>query len=138
MTVLSSCSIPNEPVATNSSASCNVHRLVRRSPTVLVLQPGRTPWVVALAFLAASPVVLAICIGMRAGLVLTVLLSVIPLCGVIPMVVVALCYQFLGTRARFDRDKQRISITGVRHGLGRDFSLSDIVAIQFCGAGIRP
>ncbi len=53
------------------------------------------------------------------------------------MAVMALLFQLFGTRAQFDRDQQRVRITGLRHGKGRNYSFSDIVAVQFCGAGIK-
>ena len=129
--------VPNDPVATMHSANGNVHRLSRVSPTVLVLEPGRSLWVSALVFLALFPVVLIVCIAKHAEVGLTLGLSLLPLSGAGGYAVPAFCYHRFGTRARLDRDTQRVTVTGARHGAGLRYSLADVRAIQFCDAGIK-
>jgi len=128
-------SVPQEPLATAHSANGNIHRLSRVSPGVLELEPGRADWWAALVSLAFFPIVLAVCIAMHAEMRLTVGLSLSPLFGAGGFGVGAFCYHRFGTRARFDRDRHMISVTGLRHGEGLRYSWDDIRAVQFCDAG---
>jgi hypothetical protein len=129
--------IPNEAIATKHSASGNIHRLARPSRAVLVLEPGRKLWIMALLILAVVPVVWGVCIFKRAATELTVGLSLMPLIGAFGVAVGGFCFHRFGTRVRFDCDLQRVTITGARHAGGLHYSFSDIAAVQFCDAGIK-
>jgi len=126
--------VPQEPVATAHSANGNIHRLSKVSPGVQVLESGHADWWAALVSLALFPVVLAVCIAVRAEMRLTVGLSLFPLFAAGGFGVAASCYHKFGTRARFDRNNRKISVTGLRHGEGFRCSWDDICAVQFCDA----
>jgi len=126
---------PNDPLPTTHSANGNVHRLVKISPKVLVLEPGSINWWAALVSFAFFLIVLAICNAKHADRGLTIGLSLFPVFTAAGFGIVAFCYHRFGTRVRFDGDKQEVSITGRRHGGGFHYPWKDIRAVQFCDAG---
>jgi len=124
--------VPAEPLPTTHLATRNVHRLTRESPGELVLEPGPADWWAALASLGFLPLILAVCFAKDASLGITVGLSLLPLLAAAGFTVAALVYDRYGTRARFDRDRRRVSVTGWRHGGGLSYPWEGIKAVQFC------
>jgi len=130
--------IPAEPAPATVSVNANIHRLSRVSSEVLVLEPGNSEWWAALIFLALTPVVLAVCLLKRADLRLTIGLTLFPVFGAAGCGVGAFCFHKFGTRARFDRDTRKVSVTGARHGSGFRYTWDQIQAVQFCAGKREP
>jgi hypothetical protein len=127
--------IPSEPLPTKLSANRNTHRLSKLSANVILLEPGKTELWAALLSLVFLPIVVASCLILHTSLALTIGLSLFPLFGVAGFGAGAFCYHKFGTRARFDREQRRVSVTGWRHGEGLSYPWEGIRAVQFCDSG---
>jgi hypothetical protein len=122
---------------TTGSANINVHRLVQPSPDVIVLEPGTKLRGWALMSLAFLPVSVAICLVFRPDLGIAIAICLAPLFAAGGFGAGHIGYQRLGTRVRFNRTEQSVRITGFRHARGTTLPLKQIVAVQFCDAGIK-
>lgn len=124
--------IPAEPLPNKQLATANIHKLSRKSPDELVLEPGQTDWWAALISIGFLPLVFGLCALKQASQGLTVSLCLIPVFAAGGFALAAWYYDRFGTRAHFDRKHRSVRVTGRQHGEGLSYPFEGIKAVQFC------
>ncbi len=125
-------------VPVNYSSSYNAHRVVRRGPGVLILEPDFSLLFTGLGILLLSPIIYFVILHYSNDHQLLLWGAAAPCLAGVPLIIASLISRAIGTRVRFDRDRGVIKITGVRFGEGVDYAVNEVREVQFCSAGITP
>jgi hypothetical protein len=130
-------SIPDDPLPSNVSSTYIVHRLVRESPNVLILEPG--PYLLRCAFvsIATLPIVVVVCLAMKLESKLTFGFSLFPVFAAGGAAVGHFIHQQLGMRARIDRDRRDIVVSKPASDEIHTLAIQDVVAVQHCDMGVH-
>lgn len=127
--------LPSTPLPASHSATYNIHRIYRPSPTVMLLQPSPVLWIWTLVALAFAPLVWSVGRACSFDTALTHGLSLALVFMAAGLAIMALIFHRFGPYVRFDRDTQHISITGLQYGKGHHHPMAEIRGVQFCDAG---
>jgi hypothetical protein len=122
-------------VNTNTSSSYNAHRVVRQGSGVLILEPDFSLLITGLGILLLSPVIYFLVRHYRGDHQLLVWGTAAPWLASVSLIIATLVSRVARTRARFDRDRGEIKITGVRFGKGVEYAVAEVREIQFCSGG---
>ena len=125
------------PIAVNTkwSSSYNAHRLVRQGSGVLILEPDFSLLRNGLGILFLSPVIYFLVRHYSDDHQLLVWGTAAPWLAGVPLIIMSFISRAAGTRARFDRDRGEIRITGARFGNGVEYAVNEVREIQFCSGG---
>lgn len=129
--------VPSEPLQVNFAARGNVHRFINVSPSVALLEPGRSDLVMGLVILATAPIVLVVCWRFHLPLPLLISLPLIPVIASAAHVIAYGSFVRFGTRACFDRSDSIVTVSGARHRGVIRIPAGAIRAVQLCEVKIK-
>ncbi len=134
--------VSESPVETIHSSNINVHRLVRLTPSVMVLEPGRGPWIAAFISLCVLPLGLWYFCQDLEDASLRWWIPRLPLPLGAGLTVSALGSHFWGTRIRFDLIAQTLTLSRFSgfqtfRRVSTSIPLSKVCGVQFCEGGLH-